>query len=163
MITSFSSYLDKFKKKFVGLDLDQTSQTSLRQWCADNGFDLTTSYSGNPQKAEEFKFHITVFFTTSMHDTTTGTFSIKPFQLNLDHFELLGKDKNIPVIKVTPNDELLKKREMFERMGYKDEWPSYLPHISLSYNKLQIPDIKTLKLPDFKVMVDTINTKDQDD
>ena len=163
MIT-FSQYLDKFKKKFVGLDVDKASQDRLREWCLSSGFDLSKSYSGKDQSADKFGFHITVFFTTTTHDTTTGTFKIEPFELKFNKFELLGKSKDVPVMKVDMNNEpLLAKRALFERMGYKDEWPAYLPHVSLSYNYDGEPDLKTLKLPDFPVMVDTLQIKDQDD
>lgn len=163
MIT-FSQYLDKFKKKYVGLDLDKASQDQLRAWAIDAGFDLTKGFSGKEQSADKFGFHITVFYTTSTHDTTTGDFKIAPFPIAFDHFELLGKNKDVPVMKVDMNNaDLLSKRALFERMGYQDEWPSYKPHVSLSYNYDGQPDLKTLKLPTFQMMVDTLKIKDQDD
>ena len=159
---SFSNFLDNFNKKFVGLFFTEESEEALRDWALRAGFDLTAKFDGSPQKYSDFDFHTTIFFTSSEHDTKNGMFEIQPFELKLDHFELLGVDKNIPVIKInTDNTPLMKLRQRFEDMGYKDPWPVYKPHISLSYNYTGIPDISILKLPDIKVVANRIRITDQ--
>lgn len=159
---TFAQYLnDLNNKKFVGLFLTAESQAAMQAWCHTQGFDLTKSYSKQDQKPEDFDFHLTVYFTTNEHDTKPGTTQCEPIKLDLDHFELLGVDKNIPVIKIKPGKQLLSIRNTFTKMGYQDAWPEYRPHISLSYEYNGSPDIAKLSLPDFDVYADKIVIKDQ--
>lgn len=160
---SFNSYLDSRRKKFVGLFFTLESQNALREWAIANGFDLTATFGGGTQAAEDFDFHTTIFFTVTEHDTKTGDFKIdKPFDLKFKSYELLGLEKNIPVIKIdTDNDELQRIRQMFVDMGYKDAWPDYKPHISLSYKYDGTPDLVKMTLPNIQVSANMIRIKDQ--
>lgn len=159
---SFSSYLDSRSKKFVGLFFSEESQDNLREWALANGFDLTSKFNGDTQLPGDFDFHTTIFFTTSEHDTKNGDFDIVPFNLDFSSFELLGLEKNIPVIKInTENAPLQKIRQMFVDQGYKDAWPAYKPHISLSYKYSGEPDLTKLLLPKIKVTANMIRVKDQ--
>lgn len=159
---SFSNFLQGFNKKFVGLFFTRESEEALRDWAMSVGFDLTTKFNGSKQDYTEFDFHTTVFFTTSEHDNKNGSFELDPFELQFDHFELLGVEKNIPVIKLsTDNVPLMNLRKRFEDMGYQDAWPAYKPHISLSYNYNGTPDISKLMLPSVKVFANKIKITDQ--
>ncbi len=42
-----------------------------------------------------------------------------------------------------------------EKKGFEDQWPEYKPHISLSYAKDSLPDIKKVKLPEFEISYET--------
>lgn len=53
------------KRKYVAVIYNDESQKLLRDWCNDNGFDLSYTYSGNRQEDEEFDFHTTVFYTSN--------------------------------------------------------------------------------------------------
>lgn len=160
---SFQSYIDSCKKKFVGLFFTKESQKALQTWAEVNGFDLSVKFSGEKQNPADFDFHTTIFFTTTEHDTKTGTFKIEPFELKFKSFELLGVDKNIPVIKIdTDNEQLQKIRQRFVNQGYKDAWPDYKPHISLSHKYTGTPDVSKLELPKIKVVADSIQIADQE-
>lgn len=147
-------------KKYVGVIFSEQTQKDLYKWATSNGFDLSIKYNGLPQKPTDFDFHTTVFFTTSEHDTKNGVFKVDEFTIQLVRFELLGKEKNIPVI-VVDSDNLRNIRNVFEALGYQDEWPSYKPHISLSYNYKGTPDLSKLKLPDFDIVVTHFKVNDQ--
>jgi len=160
---TFYEFLRPKARKFVGLFFTPESQNELRDWAVENGFDLTKSYSGLDQSVDDFDFHTTIFFTTSEHDTPTGILEIEPFELKFNKFELLGKDRNIPVLKIdTDNVPLMRLRKRFEELGYKDEWPEYKPHISLSYNYNGTPNLSRLELPNMRVIANSIRISDQD-
>lgn len=157
----FGEYSQQLKRKFVGLYFTKESEEAIRRWALSAGFDLTTRWSGAKQDPSLFDFHTTVFYTTSYHDTEEGWYPIEPFILEFDHFELLGKNADTPVLKVdTENWTLQKLREGFEEMGYKDEWPSYKPHVSLSYAWDGKPDINRLEVPRIKVTANRIKVQD---
>lgn len=150
------------KKKFVGLFFNDETNKLLRKWALDQGFDLASNFSGQKIPVDDFDFHTTIFFTTSRHSTTTGEFIIPSFQLQIDHFELLGEDHNIPVAKINPdNSQLQLIRHRFVDIGYRDAWPDFKPHISLSYNYNGTPDIASLTVPDFPIVVSNLKVSDQ--
>lgn len=162
-VKSFSEYSKPLNKKFVGLFLERESEEALRRWVIKSGFDITKDYSGKEIAPEDFDFHSTIFYTTSEHNTTNGSFEIEPFELTFSKFELLGKQNNVPVLKLdTDNEKLIKIRKRFEMMGYKDEWPEFKPHISLSYSYNGTPALDTLELPDIMILANRIRIEDQD-
>lgn len=157
---SFKDFLGQYKKKYVCLRFTEESSQKLMQYALVNGFDLTVDYDGNKQSAEKYDFHITVFYTTSTHYVTNQVVSIKPFKVNYDKLDLLGENKDVPVIKLKNSGQLKKIRELFEQQGFQDSWPNYLPHISMSYNKRHY-DLSEMELPDFEVYVDSLSIMDQ--
>lgn len=153
----FHVFCEQASSKFVGLYFASESEEALRNWALMSGFDLTSKYDGTTQSPSEFDFHTTIFFSTNFPYVENGVYEVDPFELELDHFELLGKEKNIPVIKInTDNWQLQMLRKGFEDMGFKDEWPEYKPHISLSYNYNGKPDLSELTLPPVKVIANRI-------
>jgi len=159
---SFADYVSGRRKKFVGLLFTDESQSALQKWAFDNGFDLTTKFSGEKQAVTDFDFHTTIFYTTTEHDTKEGVMSVDPFELKFNKFELLGMNHNIPVLKIdTNNKPLMNIRTMFQEMGYRDQWPEYKPHITLSYNYSGSPDLKSLEIPQIKVVANKIKISDQ--
>ena len=133
---SFQQFEDFQRRKYACVNVSAISTSMLREWCRLNGFDTTISYKGNPQKATEFDFHVTLFYTDSYHDTKTGIWRIEPFDLIPIGFEMLGEEQNIPVLLLDPEEpQLAYYRKHFEGMGFTDKWPAFKPHISLSYSK----------------------------
>ena len=59
----FSDYLNQYKRKFVALSFSDSTVTSLRKYCEENGFDLSNRHDGTKQAPEAFKFHTTIFYT----------------------------------------------------------------------------------------------------
>lgn len=159
---AFKDYVKTFKKKYVALHFTKDSEENLRSFAQDNGFDITQKFSGEKITPGKFKFHTTVFYTTSVHDTQNGKYDLPGIKLALFNFKLLGPNQNIPVLLVNPKP-LLDIRKKFEEMGYEDEWPAYQPHVTLSYNYDGTPDLKTLRIPDFAVETSHIIIEDQND
>lgn len=153
----FSKFVERSNKKFVGLFLCKESQRLMSEWCKLNNFDITKNYSGEP--TNNFEFHLTVFYTNNEVMAKNEIMNIKKIPIFFDEYDMLGKEKNIPVIKIQPTNVLLKIRKLFENHGFKDEWPSWKPHISLSYNFNG--SIKGIPLPNFKIYADTIKIEDQ--
>lgn len=159
---SFKEFKDKFKKKFVSISLTKESEDAFRKFVMDHGFDLTVKYNDGKQKSEDFHFHLTVFYTTSSHMTKDCVWNLDKIKLEPDHYELLGENKNIPVLKIKPKGAILDLRNYFVNQGYRDSWPSWKPHLSLSYNKKDY-DLSGLPLPDFDIWADKLEISTQDD
>lgn len=157
---SFKQYLTQFSKKFVCILFTEETNELLRRFAMDNGFDLTVKYDGSAQKPEQYKFHITTFYTTSVHNTPNQIIKLDPFELKPSHFELLGENHDVPVIKIKNEGGVKELRNSFVDQGYKDSWPDYKPHISLSYERKKY-DMSKLKLPDFPIIADRFSIENQ--
>ena len=159
MIT-FLEYKENLAKKYVCLTFTDETNAKLRQYALDNGFNLTVSYDDKPQKAEDFDFHITVFYTSSEADAKdVGTVDLEPFEVKISGFELLGDENDVPVLLVQRDKILNTIRKEFVFIGYEDKWPDWKPHISLSYQRKQYA--KPKKLPNFPIMVNKLSIENQ--
>lgn len=153
----------KKETKFVCIVYDDVTQKNLRKWCMDNGLDLTKTYGGNSQKPEDFEFHTTIFFSTTKHQMENSISNLTtPSAVEPVKFELLGKEKNIPVLKVS-SKRLNSIRQHFKDVfEMDDEWPTYKPHISLTYNRDISVDINKLQLPSFELTFDKLKVDTAD-
>lgn len=157
---SYSQFKKSYSKKYVALNIDEESSVLLRTYAQGYGFDLSSTYGGDSIDPNDFEFHTTIFYTTTYHDTPVETRTIPAVKLIPSHIELLGENRDIPVIRLKLTDELLKIRNYFESLGYKDAWSEYKPHISLSYVRKPY-DISGIKLPDFEITASTLTIKNQ--
>ena len=156
---SFSDYIKQFSKKFVCIEFDPATNAALYKFATDGGFDLSTKYDGSTQDPKQFKFHTTVFYTTTEHITPASEIEIN-MVLKPKKFELLGKDHDVPVIKLKVNDQLQQIRDILKKQGYRDAWPTYKPHISLSYKKGKY-DLSNLELPRFDIVATKLTIQNQ--
>lgn len=147
------------KRKYVAVIYDKESQDKLREWATENGFDLTKSYSGNQQDPKDFDFHTTIFFTTNEVNLRNKETKKKPAEVTIQGIKFLGENEDIPVLKLELSGDIKKLREEFEGLGLEDQWPSYQPHISLSYAK-EKRDVSKIKMPTFSPKYDTIVIRD---
>jgi 2'-5' RNA ligase len=148
-------------KKYISAEYDVESQQKLRAWCVRNGFDLSVTYSGNPQKVEEFDFHSTIFYSNNDTIIKNGVVRINPIEVSIDSIALFGDDNDIPVFVISSAD-ILNIRKSYADMGVEDDWGgAYTPHISLSYDR-EFRDVSNLELPNFKPKFDKIIIKDID-
>jgi len=148
------------EKKFVCLNLDTKSSELMRYWCIIHGFNLEVNFNEEPIPPEKFLFHLTIFFTDNEVEYPDGQELIEPIQLVPDHFELLGENKDVPVIKIKKTLDLLLIRKHFEKSGFKDIWPDWKPHISLSYERKQY-DLSGVPLPKFPIWADILSVEKQ--
>lgn len=158
MIT-FNDYLKQFSKKFVCLEFDKATNQALYKFAIDNGFDLSIKYDGTKQDPKDFKFHTTVFYTTTEHNISDAEIEVN-LVLKAKKFELLGKDHDVPVIKLNVNDQLKQIRDILKKQGFRDAWPTYKPHVSLSYKKNKY-DLSDLELPRFDFIVTKLTIENQ--
>ena len=157
---TFKEYTSK--RKYVAVQYDEESQKKLREWAKENGFDLTAKYDGEKQNEKDFDFHTTIFYTSNeMEDLPEEpeyklieSYSVTPMG-----FDLLGEEKNIPVIKLAPEGMIVDLRKTYEKIGMKDQWPEYLPHISLSYVRKSY-DLSGLTLPTFPITFNRVKVED---
>lgn len=147
------------KRKYVAIIYDKDSQKKLREWAVDNGFDLTKNYSGEGQKPEDFEFHTTIFYTTNEVDLRNKKIKIDPSEVTIEGIKFLGENEDVPVLKLELSGDIKEIREAFEDLGLEDQWPSYQPHISLSYAR-EKRDVSNIKMPTFRPKYDIIKISD---
>ena len=158
---SFKDYLNEKKKKFVAIYFTKETNNKLKTYAIENGFDLTVNYAGDKIPASGFDFHCTIFFSDNDSDLINGKFKVDGYKARATGLKLLGVDKNIPVLSLNTAFENI--RDNFEKLGLRDQWPQWVPHVSLSYNKTDIPSINNIKTPDFDIVAEYVIVKDQND
>lgn len=142
--------------KYVRIEYDEATQIKLREWAIAQGFDLTIKWSGSKQPVEAFNFHTTIFWTTSLHDYIDETIGYTwPQSAKAVGFELLDNE-TVAVLKVE-GDNLISTRDVMVMYGMKDDWPSFLPHVSVSYAKDHPTDVT---LPNFPLVYDKLIISD---
>jgi hypothetical protein len=137
---------------------DDESQQKMREWCQENGFDLTKRYNGEDQPVEAFDFHTTVFYSTNVVAMKNEVFPLTHGEALPWGFKLLGENKDVPVLIVSSSD-LNDLRGAYKHEGLEDTWPDYIPHISLSYVGKNY-DLARLKLPDFRMKFGKLKIED---
>lgn len=147
------------KRKYVSVQYDKESQDKLRDWATKNGFNLAVNYDGSEQDPKSFDFHTTVFYSTNESNIRNKTIKLPSTEVTIKGIKFLGENEDIPVLAIQVTDGIKELREHFEKLGLEDKWPSYQPHISLSYAKEQ-RDVNNIKLPDFKPKYDTLIIED---
>jgi 2'-5' RNA ligase len=147
------------RRKYVAVEYDDESQKKLREWALDNGFDLTVKFNGEKQEPEDFDFHTTIFYTTNEVPLRNRVMPQSSSEVIITGIKFLGEDEDIPVLSISLSGAIKDIREHFERLGLEDKWPSYQPHISLSYAKKRV-DTDKIVLPNFRPKFDRIVIKD---
>lgn len=150
---TFREFVEQ-NRKYIAIVYDGETQENLRNWCKENGFDLSKSYGGKDQKPEDFEFHTTVFYSENEMKLKNETVPLTKGEAFVSKFKLLGPDKNIPVL-VIDSPDIKDIRAHYEQLGLKDKWPDYIPHISLSYVRKDY-DLNNMKLPEFRMKFGTL-------
>jgi 2'-5' RNA ligase len=146
-------------KKYISVQYDVKSQRKLRNWAEENGFDLSIDYNGNEQDPKDFDFHTTIFYTTNEVKLRNKSIQLDPTDVTITGIKFLGENEDIPVLTVSVSGGIKDLRQYYEDLGLEDQWPTYQPHISVSYAK-QLMDIKKIKLPTFRPVFDRVVIKD---
>lgn len=142
--------------KFVAAVYTDETQEKLREYCKKYGFDLTKNYSGNPQSAEDFEFHTTIFYTKSKHIIPNGIQQKDRMEVIPTELTYFGENYDIPVLKVKSDSLQWFRKHYEDEYNMEDAWDSYKPHISLSYNRNTPNDLSKIPLPDFPLYFDKI-------
>jgi 2'-5' RNA ligase len=158
---TFRKFVEEFtlSRKYVAVQYDEESQKKLRDWAELNGFDLSVNYNGEPQDPKEFDFHTTIFYSTNEVNMNNKSDRIDPTEVTITGIKFLGEEEDIPVLTVSLSGGIKNLRKYYENLGLKDQWPSYQPHISLSYAKNKL-DVNKIELPNFQPIFDKIVVKE---
>lgn len=149
-------------RKYIAIIYDPETQQNMRNWCNNNGFDLSVGYGGIPQDPEKFEFHTTVFYASNEIDNfmEDPKYNLIERQEAIPMmFMMLGENQDVPVLKLEREGALAMLRKKYEDMGMLDKWDDYTPHISLSYAKSP-RDLSELHLPDFKLCFNKVIVED---
>ncbi|QIG66049.1 RNA 2',3'-cyclic phosphodiesterase/2'-5' RNA ligase [Ochrobactrum phage vB_OspM_OC] len=144
---------------FVCIRFTEETDEKLRNYCEQNGFDLTKSFSGTSQSAKNFKFHTTVFYSeVGSKNFSTRKYNIEPFKVSPLKFALFGDSNDVPVLKLERNFRLTSLYNYYgDVFGLESDYPTFNPHVSLSYNYNQSKEfLLATKLPDFDIIVDRV-------
>lgn len=147
------------KRKYVAVQYDKESQDKLRDWATKNQFNLSVNYNGAEQDPKAFDFHTTVFYSTNESTIRNKKQKLSPAEVTITGIKFLGENKDIPVFAIELSGGIKDIRQEYQELGLEDKWPSYQPHISLSYAKEQ-RDVSAIKLPDFKPKYDKLTIED---
>lgn len=160
-MVSFKNFRLNSSRKAVLFCLSDDSQQQMSDWAITHGFDLTSKFDGSYQKPEDFDFHITVICSTNEVYVQNTCKTIPPLEVKLAQFDLLGKEHDVPVICTEISPEMQAHRALYTQLyGLHDKWPEWKTHISLSYNYHKNPDLSSLPLPEFPVIIDKIKITD---
>jgi hypothetical protein len=144
-LARFSSHASP-SPKIIMLKADARSQAAWRSWCVTHGFDVTRSFSGKPIQPTEFDFHLTLLASTNPITLPASSRSIPPFTLEPCGFTVLGQ--KTPTAVLAPTAYLTDRRDwIITTYGIVPTYPSFRPHISLSYNWDGHPLLNILPLP----------------
>lgn len=146
------------REKYIAVEYDAATQQNLRAWAQNQGFKLDVDFNGDPQSPLDFDFHTTIFFSNSKHILTNGTWHTKPSLSTATGFDLLGPDRDIPVLRVEGQQLSWLRNHYEKKYGMTDEWGDYKAHISLSYHRN--PEYKAPELPTFPLLFDRLVIKD---
>lgn len=150
------------RRKYVAVQYDDESQKKLRNWAQENGFDLSVKYNGDEQDPNDFDFHTTIFYSTNEVDLRNRSIKTPPTGVIITGMKFLGENEDIPVLTVSVSGGIKDLRQQYEDLGLEDEWPTYQPHISVSYAKKPM-DTNKIKLPTFRPKYDRVVIKDIED
>lgn len=133
-------------RRIVILRANHETQVMLRDWAKEQGFDLAWNFDGWPQTSYDFDFHVTLIATENKVAIPEGARWVEPVTVEPIGFEALGD--NVPTIALGQNHALDAMRAFFmTAFGAKPTFPTFKPHISLSYRWGGSPDLSALPMP----------------
>lgn len=140
-------------KTSVMLGFDSTTIELLNRYCLEHGITNTLDYDGKPNNGN-FHYHITLYYTDTPNELVSMDSIIPSFNVQLYGLDFFGENKDIPVLLLNPNGKLQELFDLFgNSFGLKSNWPSFKPHISLSYDK---KIVTIMSLPRFPLVVNRL-------
>lgn len=134
------------------VQLSTESANNMEKFLTEQGIRRTVTYSGAPLLGD-FDFHITIFYTKTNLNLPTGLSQIDPFEVFPAEYKMLGE--NTPTLLVS-GEKLINIRNTFKKLyDFEEEYPDYLPHISLSYDRDPV-DLESLPIPTFPIIIDKL-------
>lgn len=150
-------------RKVVVLVASHDTQNFLKSYADAQGFDLNADYDGNPRSAERFDFHVTLVASANEVFVPETQHVIEPVELTAEGFDVLGKDRQVPVLKLKASTELQVMRQFFvDTYGIEPTFADYKPHVTLSYAWSGTPALEDLDLPTVPLVFDQLRVKSLD-
>jgi len=148
-------------RKYIAVEYDSETQQNMKQWCEVNGLDLACGYNGEQRDPNDFDFHTTVFYSINEADPkqSNGKHKLDRYRAVPTGFKLLGENEDIPVLQLAEEGYIKHLREHFKRLGLRDRWDNYIPHMSLSYSRTKV-DFNGMALPSFPLYFDKLVVRD---
>ena len=144
----------------IALIASHDTQNMMRSWATAAGFNLSTDYDGNPREADRFDFHVTLVASANDVFVPETQHMIRPIGLDGIGFDVLGVDRQVPVLKMAESARLLAMRQFFvETYGIEPTFADYKPHVSLSYAWTGAPALEDLAPPDEPLFFDQLRVK----
>lgn len=146
-------------RRVVVLRASWETQEKLREWAQAQGFDLAWSYSGWPQHSQGFDFHVTIVASENQVRIPDEVRMIDPITVEAEGYEVFGKDRRVPCLKLAQHKALTAIRAFFvETFGVVPTFSDFKPHISLSYKWDGDPSVTESMpaLPDFPLVFDLL-------
>lgn len=152
--------MSQVSRKVVVLIASHDTQAALRAFAEQAGFDLGTDYDGNSRDADRFDFHVTLVASANEVFVPETQHMIVPVEVRAIGFDVLGTDRQVPVLKIDVSEQLVAMREFFvATYGIEPTFADYKPHVSLSYAWSGTPDLSELEVPDIPLTFDQIRVK----
>ena len=149
------------EKKYIEVQYDAVTQGYLREFCEQNGFDLSIKYDGSKQDPANFDFHTTVWFTTTEHRIPNGGHECN-ITATPKGWALFGPNQDILVMEIGSKGLLQLRNSYGEQHAMEDEWPDYRPHITVCYrHKGGLPDWEPQDRIEQPLRADRVNVKKQ--
>lgn len=149
------------QEKYIEIQYSPVTQGYLREYCLDNGFDLTVSFDKEKQSELDFDFHSTVWFTSNKAVISNGTQNVTIDDVTPKGFALFGEEENILVLEIESEQIRSIRATLGDRYKLEDVWPDYRPHITLSYLYTD-NDVPQVELPDGDMIIgEYLNIKNQ--
>lgn len=134
-LTPFSRWIND-NTKFIALNVDEATASQLREVAHQHQLDLSRDYDQHVISPYDFDFHCTVIMGKPDAPIANGRFPLdSTVHTKVIRPEALGPQKDIPVLIVDANEEMIHVRQLLEEAyQIKSSWPTWIPHISLSYS-----------------------------
>lgn len=157
---TFAQYSLIPKRKYVAAVFDEETQRKLMEYAMANGYDLTVDYDGSTIKPEQFEFHTTIFYSDSESILPDGDMDLgREYEAEATEFEMLGKDLDIPVLRVNGAPLRFLRQSLDNHFGMSDKWPEWKAHVSLSYSK-ELPETTPTEMPTFPLRFARLKIRD---
>ena len=154
-MNSFFDYI-KFKRKYIAIYASDETENLMKSILAK--YNIKNDGDG---------FHITIIQSENrcFDNIPNGRHEFSGIAARPKELIYLGEDRDIPAIEMYVNEKLLYLRNFFTmRYILQDKWPSYVPHMSITYERITNIDEEIFKkLPEMlyfdKLVIDDVIDK----
>lgn len=140
---SFKEFLQN-RRIFVALKLSESDSKMIDDFLKGNNLKNNLNHDGN--YVDNLMYHMTLWYSKTGHSVEKND-EISPITLDVENWELLGKNKEHLTLKMKKSNMLNDMKSHWDSYGLTSDWPSFKPHMTCVYHykKSKIPKIKPPK------------------